>query len=83
MPGCCVKKNEGSNEPSAFRFHGYPVKVWNTFLFHFSEGITCLIVRELTIPRAVEITCLLLSDSLPSHMPSANEDSALAALCLP
>ena len=54
---CCVKKNEGSNEPSPLGFHMYPVKVSNTSLFHcseamhFSEEITLLIVRDLISPR--------------------------------
>ena len=73
---CCVKKNEGSNEPSPFRLRGYPAKVSNICLFHFSEGMTLVIVRELRIPREVAIKCLLLSESLPSHMPLANDDSA-------
>ena len=80
---CCGEKTEGSKSPSLVGFHGYPLKASNTYLFHFSEGMNLLIVRDLMIPREVVIICSLLSESVPNHMPFANEESALATSRLP
>ena len=53
-----------------------------TSLFHFSEQIALLIVRDLTIHREVAIKCSLLSESLPSHMPLANKESVVGNVVL-
>ena len=78
-----VKKMKDQTNHLPLGFQGYPAKVSKMSRFHFSEGITLVIVRDLTTPRAVAIKCSLLSESLPHHMPLVNEESVLATSCSP